>query len=554
MSDISYNVTTKKPVMVGTSAFTALDPFDGANNISTTDATDTGYASTSFGDNSYIYAFDNNDNTYTGTGSTLPAWIKQSWPVARVINKYRIKGGGIAANNPTAWKFQGSQNDSDWTDLDTRSTTIPTSDWSSYYTFSCGTAYLYHRILVSADGGAGQSPRITEIEMVVSLGLTAAMCDGFNIISNTGATGTTTYALPAAANGLKITFIRTESYDLEIYPSGADTVVVNGTSYNSVKLTANNSIMTLTGKSGGWAADSVGSYADTYQFQGSTYGFATGGMNPYGTYHATIDKYAFASNTTAASHGNLTGGRRQPSSCSSTTQGFTPGGYNGVAMSSIDKFNFSSNVTATSHGNLMYADMGESGGHSSQTAGFVSGHGYNNTSVIEKFLFSSNTTASSHGNLTKKRDGAANCTYSGVAGFAGGEWNLTSDIDKFNFASNTTAANHGNLTRAQGAGSGHSSPTQGFSSAYYASGAYQNAIDKFDFASNTTATSHGNLSVMNNSGSAASGTMAGFTAAGYNGSNPITNVDKFNFASNTTSTGHGNLSSARWTISGGCQV
>ena len=193
-----------------------------------------------------------------------------------------------------------------------------------------------------------------------------------------------------------------------------------------------------------------------------TDGFAFGGQS----YVSTIDKYAFASNTTAATHGNLTEATNAKTGNSSETHGFASGGYNNTFspafQTTIDKFAFASNTTAASHGDLV-VQRSNASGTSSTTHGYVAGgaDGSVDTTTIDKFAFASNTTATSHGNLTFGRDGNVGSSHTTHGYNSGGQRNTgpvnahINLIDKYAFATNTTAIDHGDLVQGSYAGSGH---------------------------------------------------------------------------------------------------
>ena len=86
----------------------------------------------------------------------------------------------------------------------------------------------------------------------------------------------------------------------------------------------------------------------------TTHGYITGGYSPNTD---KIEKFAFASNVTAADQGDLTVGNRWSiSGQSSTTHGYTSGGYNGSAvLNIIDKHAFANNNNATDVGDLTVA-------------------------------------------------------------------------------------------------------------------------------------------------------------------------------------------------------
>ena len=84
-------------------------------------------------------------------GSWKGYWIKQQYPKPFAVKKYILKSDDYQdVEHPTAWQFQGSNNDKDWITLDTRSNQTFTSGQEKTYTISTPKDYLYYRILFSA--------------------------------------------------------------------------------------------------------------------------------------------------------------------------------------------------------------------------------------------------------------------------------------------------------------------------------------------------------------------------------------------------------------------
>ncbi len=101
--------------------------------------------------------------------SSLPFTIKYDFGASneKMITKYTLYGGSNASRQPTAWTFEGSNNDSDWDVLDTQTGQtigLATTD----YTFSNSTAYRYCRINISNNGGDTET-RLGELEMMESV-------------------------------------------------------------------------------------------------------------------------------------------------------------------------------------------------------------------------------------------------------------------------------------------------------------------------------------------------------------------------------------------------
>jgi hypothetical protein len=185
----------------------------------------------------------------------------------------------------------------------------------------------------------------------------------------------------------------------------------------------------------------------------------------------TIDSFPFtAPFVTATDAGNLFQTRSHTVGQSSSTEGFTSGGYAAAppVLNTVDKFPFSSPfVTATDAGNLSQTvTFLGSVGQSSDTDGYRSGGNTgSNTDTIDKFPFSAPfVTATDAGNLTSARYGVSGQS-SSTEGFASSGFNpgpAASTIDKFPFSSpfvtatdvgevNVPVVNYGAGHSAQGA-------------------------------------------------------------------------------------------------------
>lgn len=117
-------------------------------------------------------AFDGNqvgDNRWLSDGN-LPAWLKVDFSEPKVISRYTVRtiDATDASQSPKTWTFQGSNDNSSWITLDTR-TEVP--GWSKAekrsYDFNNNTAYRYYRIYISATFGAGHAT-ISEMELFSS--------------------------------------------------------------------------------------------------------------------------------------------------------------------------------------------------------------------------------------------------------------------------------------------------------------------------------------------------------------------------------------------------
>lgn len=111
------------------------------------------------------YAFDGATTVWASVGNTVPAWIKRKTPSAVTLYSYAITAN---ADNeaPQAWTLQGSNDDSSWTDIDTRSgQSFTTAQKRSFSIASLSGPYLYHRLYITT-GSTGSSIKIRELELV----------------------------------------------------------------------------------------------------------------------------------------------------------------------------------------------------------------------------------------------------------------------------------------------------------------------------------------------------------------------------------------------------
>ena len=107
------------------------------------------------------------DNNYTYL-NTIPAYIAYQATSAKVIQRYSILPQG-AFRWPTSWQFQGSNDGSNWTTLHTV-TNEEYATWTGrrYYSFSNATAYLHHRLYMTA-GSHAPYIMITDFEMMEAI-------------------------------------------------------------------------------------------------------------------------------------------------------------------------------------------------------------------------------------------------------------------------------------------------------------------------------------------------------------------------------------------------
>lgn len=135
----------------------------------TTPAAHTASASTELSGYSAYSAFDRNYQTKWTTNSVTTGWLKFDFGIfmAPVIKKYCLTAPKDSATEcPKTWKFQGSNDNSAWTDLDTQTNV---TSWSAgerkSFEITNSTAYRYYRIDVTANNGHANYLSVASFEM-----------------------------------------------------------------------------------------------------------------------------------------------------------------------------------------------------------------------------------------------------------------------------------------------------------------------------------------------------------------------------------------------------
>ena len=106
----------------------------------------------------------------------------------KIIKRYSIKMIGTATNSyPTAWTFQGSNDGTTYTTLETVSgASIPLGGNYTSGILANTTSYTYYRINITAVGTLGTGPSIVEFEMTESTGTMLGVNAGGNFIYANG--------------------------------------------------------------------------------------------------------------------------------------------------------------------------------------------------------------------------------------------------------------------------------------------------------------------------------------------------------------------------------
>jgi len=250
-------------------------------------------------------AFDRNySNFWTSNFST--GWLSMDFGSAIVIDGYTIFGSGNQQNNPRNWTFEGSNNNTTWTVLQTVALPSAIAASSTYSISSIGnsTAYRYYRVNVTLIGG-GANARITELELYQQF--TAALASGgsfnfntagvtvsatstsaslsagaTNLITVTATTGTVTLSLGSAVTGLSIASTQIFNYtgNCNFNLNGVRFTGGGGNTAFCINKSSTGTI-TITGDLfGGSSASSLGSSAGNTVVIGSVFGGVVGfGIN-----------------------------------------------------------------------------------------------------------------------------------------------------------------------------------------------------------------------------------------------------------------------------------
>lgn len=97
-------------------------------------------------------AFDNNTSTFWYANHAPPCWIKYDLGAgnAKTMTEYRMKKRGTEYHTPTAWKLYGSNDDSDYTELDSQTGQSFSGVGYKVYTVAVTTEYRYYKLDISA--------------------------------------------------------------------------------------------------------------------------------------------------------------------------------------------------------------------------------------------------------------------------------------------------------------------------------------------------------------------------------------------------------------------
>jgi hypothetical protein len=114
------------------------------------------YSNTATVGENYQNVIDNNVNTKYYIAQTA-LWIAYQSPYTALVTQYSITSANDAATrDPKSWTLEGSNDGAVWTPLNTQTNqTFAARFQTNTYTFSNSTGYLYFRLNITANNGAG---------------------------------------------------------------------------------------------------------------------------------------------------------------------------------------------------------------------------------------------------------------------------------------------------------------------------------------------------------------------------------------------------------------
>ena len=260
---------------------------------------------------------------------------------------------------------------------------------------------------------------------------------------------------------------------------------------------------------------------EPWSMQGEIAGFASGGHNG----STAVQQYVFSSATTnATGHGNLNsrGNMRFLVGVSSETHGYTFSGGGGGGTNYADKFAFASNTTAASLGSNplpnQYWDRSSTAWN--QTHGFLSTGEQTNHKDIVKVTYASDAVADDgRDSFLGLHGGSGHCstTHAYIAG--GVTSNQVTTISRYAMVSSAAGTEVGDMSIAKDSACGSSSETHGYSAGGGDYPTNYNRIEKFAFVSSGNGSDIADLTTASRHLAGTSSTTHGYRHGG------LSNVD-----------------------------
>jgi len=106
-------------------------------------------------------------NAWSAANATLPAFVRVQLPVAHTVDRYgvKVRGGTDLNGAPKTWTFDGSNNGTTWTTLDTQTAVAWGGGQMRFFTVSSPASYLYYRMNITDVQVAAGWPSFSEWEL-----------------------------------------------------------------------------------------------------------------------------------------------------------------------------------------------------------------------------------------------------------------------------------------------------------------------------------------------------------------------------------------------------
>ena len=295
-----------------------------------------------------------------------------------------------------------------------------------------------------------------------------------------------------------------------------------------------------------------------FTFQGSNYGYTSGGYTPVSPYGLNvIQKYSFTADGNSTDVGDLVLARNGAAGTISSTHGYAISSDNTnfptmTAEATIEKFAFVSDGNGIGVGDLANRERSLATGNSSGTHGYVSGGGLPSPNIndIQKFTLSVDANATDVGDLTTtvfSQSGGASSTTHGYRSGGQQPANLNV-IDKWPFSADANATDVGDLLTTRIGAGGQSSTTHGYAVGGSDPG-WQNQIQKYSFSVDENSTDVGDLTSAARYPATSSSTTDGYSAGGQSPAS-INIINKHPFTVDANATDVGDLLSVTYLASG----
>lgn len=183
---------------------------------------------------------------FGGTGwetdvGTLTGWLSYEFPSAEIVQFYIITALGTASPSfveedaPRDWTFEGSNDGSTWTTLDTQTGQAFRSLDRRPFFFDNTTTYLHYRLNISANNGDTNGVGVSRLEMFGSQGQSCATATetGSTQAQADDAANTAALAAAQAAMNCLTLYTRTVSYTATCPPGKCGTSVTKSATASS---------------------------------------------------------------------------------------------------------------------------------------------------------------------------------------------------------------------------------------------------------------------------------------------------------------------------------